>query len=1392
MAISGDPLKKTESKGSIFKTPSLNFLTSPENIQEQEKTENNFTALKTEDNLITQNNLKTCKFPSIDFKFGNKEDPARFNGKVSVGLGDYTQVNQDYLPFIGTKIEKVYLHKADLKDIKDNLLFNDFEIGQLKQKINTPPYAAWWQNILSVANSSLNGNLSSQTMVEADRSQRAEACALAYKITGNRKYLDAAKEGLLNIAPPNKYGITEGSINQGGIRNGPGWQRWLETGPALESYAYAYDLIKNSLEANEKNTVVNKLGTEAHEVYKYLDVIGSNNWSVIAASGLGSVALALADTNGAKGDSPQDWLDKAIDGIGKGFSPISRDGVNSEGAHYALYSNKSFLPFANSYYKATGVNVLDNPKIKAMNEWLVKMVKPDGQMPAIGDSWADDPIESRLLINRNVSNASSFKWLNSQMNQSLQDSVGDTKLAIESLAFYDKNIPVAKQPSEHTTNFFPVGGETIFRNNWSKDAVYGLMIGHQKVEGHTHVDPGNFQINAYGKDLIIGAGYGPVGWLSPERSWYVSPESHNLLMVDGRGPTDVSQVKSMSNAFASKNLAVSRTGSAIDDVDLTRTMYFANQRYFIVVDNMQSETEHNYDFVLHGKGDFNKEKNDTVSWKNGDVEMQTVFVEPKPLKIFDLKGKNSDQYGKEETHTYIKAEKRAKSTQMVSIMLPKKAGQNVEARDENFTASGPAAAKRITDFANNLNDLIITSADGSEVTSGRVKNSAKFSMTSEDNAGNLKSFSVEKGIAYSFAGKELFKASSEMDLTLNPETGGEIHGYLNTGEKTVSLEITSDAKPVLVMFQGRPIPFEYENGKVKISVEGEGKLDIGKDASVTSPLKSYRINEIPPSPSVLERLTTATDPRLILYSLSPEELDQLEFEIIQQTVNHVTDDVCFRLGKLLGLDGPELKSILLNGYSLVNHLIVKHNLPFRLRAEQNFGDSRLTEEVRGNVTTEKKVNIDNASVKYRQGKFEVGVNGQNAEGKSKEAGVNVRYGEKTDTDLRVTQDPDGTNKGFVSTSTNIGDVTVNSNIQGSQSADNRKGQLDYEDLTVGYKKISIQAKDSRNKDNTSEQEVKLNYKNNKLYSSISAKQNSAIDNLEVSQQNEVKVNDKLNINQTTRINVGDKTELAEERVSANYSKENFSSSANISYNGDQKEVLGNLQANNKLNKNITLNNSVTTDYSENNFKVEKASSQSNFNYKPLNSTLNVDYVNDKNTGQDMTAMNVQFGIPVSEKVSITTGQYTVLADDSFQWNGMNCGISYSTQNCSVSSAVGYQEISVLSPGGLTLDNNFSFKISRENNNFIGVDSHLLLNNGVREANLTLKVYDNKNPTPGIKLAYNNLLEGQERLELQGQVSLKLSNKELFGDKKIKKSPPGGAAKKPIKVAQVNKANEKGT
>src|SRR5258708_4387848 len=121
MAISGDPLKKTETTGSIFKTPSLNYLTSSENDKTKDKTEKN-----TEDNSTLKNNVKAGKAPSIDLKFGS-QDPGKFNGKVSLGFGDYTQLNEDMLPIIGNKVAKVYLHKADLKDIKDNLLFNDFE-----------------------------------------------------------------------------------------------------------------------------------------------------------------------------------------------------------------------------------------------------------------------------------------------------------------------------------------------------------------------------------------------------------------------------------------------------------------------------------------------------------------------------------------------------------------------------------------------------------------------------------------------------------------------------------------------------------------------------------------------------------------------------------------------------------------------------------------------------------------------------------------------------------------------------------------------------------------------------------------------------------------------------------------------------------------------------------------------------------------------------------------------------------------------------------------------------------------------------------------------------------------------------------------------------------------
>ena len=378
----------------------------------------------------------------------------------------------------------------------------------------------------------------------------AEA-AFVYKITGEKKYLDAARKYMDAAASYDVWGY---SYNKPNVD--------LAAGHLLYGMGWAYDLLYNDLSDAERTKYREKLIRQARLLYDYFKPKSgktyaySQNHTFIPISGLAVTAYALmGETNEAK-----DWaaLSRAI--FDRVLATYSEDGYYYEGMEYWIFSTPWLVHYMDAHLHATGENLyLTTPGFRSAHEYVAHATLPGGEFnfdfgdiyagPVTrgrkGDDYERERIDGKFRSNYNIlyNLASRFQngeaqgvadWLKSKGQVNAEE--------IWTFIWYDaniKSISISKQPTSH---YFKDHGVVFWRDSWNDDATAfafkaGPPEGHAAAakislypdwrlsSGHAHPDAGSFIIWSKGRYLTGDSGYAGVPMT----------EHHNAVTFGGQG-----------------------------------------------------------------------------------------------------------------------------------------------------------------------------------------------------------------------------------------------------------------------------------------------------------------------------------------------------------------------------------------------------------------------------------------------------------------------------------------------------------------------------------------------------------------------------------------------------------------------------------------------------------------------------------------------------------------------------------------------------------------------------------------------------------------------------------------------------------------------------------------
>lgn len=313
---------------------------------------------------------------------------------------------------------------------------------------------------------------------------------------------------------------------------------------------------------------------------------------------------------------------------------------------------------------------------------LLKMVKPNGCQPLLGDS---DEVNVRELFTEAalLLKIPEFKFL------------GERVLGFEALfryglkGFYDYNDLPLKTPS-FTSAALDYSHNYIMRSGWGKESFYLLFDCGSLGGGHGHGDLMHFDLSAWGRDFLVDAGRYTYCSDNSLRKKLKSPSSHNTLLIDGKDFCEYKDTWQWENPARAMG-QVWRSCEEFDYVEAThqgyrdledpllhtRKILFVKNSYWILFDIVHCRDEHLCEQFFHFKG--NRVKIDArtqgavTHWEEG-ANLALIPLNREGGAVISSEERSPEYNSLEEGTCYTRFTRLKGSTSLIHLLYPVEEG----------------------------------------------------------------------------------------------------------------------------------------------------------------------------------------------------------------------------------------------------------------------------------------------------------------------------------------------------------------------------------------------------------------------------------------------------------------------------------------------------------------------------------------------------------------------------------------------------------------------------------------------------------------------------------------------------------------------------------------------
>ncbi|MBT8507611.1 hypothetical protein AZH53_04155 [Methanomicrobiaceae archaeon CYW5] len=550
-----------------------------------------------------------------------------------------------------------------------NLLFNDINEVPGYQYSSSAPWSTWKAVIINSADASLSRDFSDPNWATYNRisyrSGFASDLGLAYQITKDNKYLEKARQALLNL--------DVGDVPYE-----------MDRAVALRGYALAYDWVQPGLSAADDNIIRDKLAVLADRTYRDLNGDGAKTTYVSFADYHGqaypSVAiagLALEDytnpNNLALKSGPDDWTRAGTDYLFENDElhtynrPLISFGFDEASGKHLLGAYKNYViddllwwfqVYSNHYDK----NILDDyPVAKKIVTSELWETMPNGYMNnyVTGGNTLETYQRGIMSLLDTGEKAEMIRYLDMTQGSTLLPYSRENDLAPTKLLFcvYGNYNSVSPDTPDSTSRLDEDAIYQVFRENWDEDADWLSLVTFD-VQTNSNRDSAHhdqLSIEYYGDGDLLLADAGETKHVLD--NYYGQYEvHHNGIAIEdpqtpfatsswadsqARGvykgyaagittPTTVETVIEsswMEGLVASETITkvIGSTWSASESlsspIDYSRTILYPEDDYFIVFDRFDGSEEWTYRNVLRPTSLSITPTGSAIGHVNGDLKI---------------------------------------------------------------------------------------------------------------------------------------------------------------------------------------------------------------------------------------------------------------------------------------------------------------------------------------------------------------------------------------------------------------------------------------------------------------------------------------------------------------------------------------------------------------------------------------------------------------------------------------------------------------------------------------------------------------------------------------------------------------------------------------------------
>lgn len=735
-------------------------------------------------------------------------------------------------------------------DAHPSLLFSREDVSLLKERIQRPPYDAWWSTVLRRAQNGLPDGAEERT-----KARLAKSMAFAYWMTDDETWAKQALSIMRDTHFPPRGGDMGQPHNEGEL---------------VAHYAMAYDMLHDYAAANdstawaeirailaeeatrleqgivlqELNLGLTKLIIRLHETPHF------DNWHIRAYGGLGLAALAMRDHR----DAPV-WSARARDlvlhSLALQIDPES--GAYAEGPFYGRYSADVYLPYFIALRRVEGRDLFAETSVHAMHQWSLDLRLPNGRRPNIDDGHLDDFYGHYLASIADNGGEFRWDWENNERGLYVRQFS-----EMDAIALFDDRVE-SVEPTRQPTVFMPSGGDAVFRSDWSANGTYLLLRGEHGIArrsgvSHEHPDETSFILYAAGEMLALDAGY--IDFTNHAK--VNRGANHNLVLVDGQGPPLFTALGEaigggndafIENAFIGANGDYAEVRAAYNNVDLRRRMLFVDKQYFLVADQMSSTDERDYEWRLHGNGGgtsggaYAREDN-LARWTRNSGELLAFLPARDGRSFGEVDTLHSFDAGQELTHTVLRVQQRGARDHYLAVLYPLATGGDAPVLT-TLAAKGAEGAGIALGQRLDIAWVKDAGAPNAEI-AGLLSDGAFGWVSSASSATIERRFVVQDATylcstATSSDDGALFSASDTVDVSLRV-SAERIAGFVRgTGTGyTMRLPLAEDMTVAEIAFSGELLSTREERDALHLELAGQGELTVKlvvREAASPEPLE---------------------------------------------------------------------------------------------------------------------------------------------------------------------------------------------------------------------------------------------------------------------------------------------------------------------------------------------------------------------------------------------------------------------------------------------------------------------------------------------------------------------------------------------------------------------------